>query len=204
MEILSVRLTGVAPLIMHAGRLADPLDDVAVELARFTSKRKKTISDHRRIADLEFLGGMWVVDDQPCIPAEAVEASICQAAASRRAKSIFRSGVSVQTNAILQHPGPGTIDGLLRDPNYRLRVPVAIGGRRLMRTRPRFCQWWVMEAIGYLPSLVNSTDLIEVLMMAGDQVGVGDWRPKFGRFVVNVEEPTAPQSLSPTSSARHG
>ncbi len=189
MEVLRVRLTGVAPLVMHAARLADPLDDISREISRHTAKRRKTEADHQRIADLEFTGGLWLDRGRPCIPAEAIEAAISQAAARRRAKSLFRSGVSVHANAILEYEGPGDVEALRADPAFRLRVSVAVSGRRLMRTRPMFERWTTVVAVHYLASLINRADLVDVLMIAGDQIGVGDFRPRCGRFsVVKTDE----------------
>jgi hypothetical protein len=34
--------------------------------------------------------------------------------------------------------------------------------------------------------LVNQSEVLELLRIAGEQVGLGDWRPKFGRFDVET------------------
>ncbi len=201
MATIAVRLTGVAPLLMRNGRLADPLDEFSIELGRVTTKRQKSLADHRRIADLEYAGGLWTHEGRPCLPAAALESSICQAAARRRAKQAFRSGVAVQENAIIEHDGPETLEGLRADPAFRLRVAVSINGKRLMRTRPRFPKWSAVATIGYLPSVIDRRDLHDVLAVAGDLVGIGDFRPKFGRFSVEVAD--GPGPIVP-AEASHG
>ena len=65
-------------------------------------------------------------------------------------------------------------------------APVALNGRRLIRTRPSFSCWWAKVRIDYLPSFVAREDLIDVLVAAGDTIGIGDFRPRFGRFSVTV------------------
>jgi len=183
-QIFAVTLRSASPLIMHNGALADPLNPITQELGRYTSKRKKTLADHEKIADLEFAGGLWCHDGAPCLPSEAIEAAIYQAASRRRAKQLFKSAVIVRHHARLIYDGPQTIEELLKDQSFRFRSAVAISGRRLIRTRPMFSAWSASAEIAYLPSLVNREDLVDILLIAGDQIGIGDYRPRFGRFTV--------------------
>ncbi|MGM4903324.1 hypothetical protein AB8B21_30825 [Tardiphaga sp. 866_E4_N2_1] len=48
-EDIVLRLHGTRRLIMHAGRLSDPLDPVTKNLAKLTSKKMKTEADHEAI-----------------------------------------------------------------------------------------------------------------------------------------------------------
>jgi hypothetical protein len=41
--------------------------------------------------------------------------------------------------------------------------------------------------VTYNDSLLNESDVLDLLRLGGEQIGLGDWRPKFGRFV--VEQP---------------
>lgn len=52
-ETIRIRLTGDRPLLMHSGRLADPLDEIARNLGKVTGKRMKTAADHEEIARVE-------------------------------------------------------------------------------------------------------------------------------------------------------
>lgn len=185
-ERLDLTIVGVAALLMHNGQLADPLNPVARQLARLTSRRAKTEADLERIAELEFIGGLWMDGGRPCIRGDALEAAICQSAARKKAKSRFRGAVIVRDNPLLVYDGPKTVDGLRESAEYRDRALVGLNGRRLMRTRPRFPSWSATVAIDYLPSLVAREELIDVLVAAGDTIGIGDNRPRFGRFRVDV------------------
>ena len=44
-EEIKLKITGTRRLIMHAGRLADPLDPITKNLAKLTAKRAKTEAD---------------------------------------------------------------------------------------------------------------------------------------------------------------
>jgi hypothetical protein len=55
-----------------------------------------------------------------------------------------------------------------------------------MRCRPRFRQWRV-EADGHLDTAVLSfEELEEIANTAGAMIGLGDYRPRFGRFTAEV------------------
>ena len=103
---MTLRMTGVAPLIMHSSRLADPLDPASVELAGLTRKRAKTRADHELIAQHEWYACLWLDDGCPCIPAEVVEATFVAAAKTQRAAPVARAGLICPSNVPLLHDGP--------------------------------------------------------------------------------------------------
>lgn len=183
-KVLTLGLEGVAPLLMHAGRLADPMDPFAQRLAALTSKRAKTQADHEQIARVEWHGGLWLSEGRPCIPAEALESALVQAAKSRRAGSLMRVAVTVGAGMPLRHDGPDDLEALWTDPAHRHRCGVKVGPRTTMRTRPRFDRWGVVATLTYAPSLIDASTLLDFVRYAGEAVGVGDWRPRFGRFRV--------------------
>jgi hypothetical protein len=71
MCVLRFTMRGVSPLLTHSSRLANPLDAVTKEMKRISKKRAKTDADLEYLARLEFLGGLWLQDGEPCIPGEA-------------------------------------------------------------------------------------------------------------------------------------
>lgn len=183
-ETVRFHLVGVAPLLMHNARLCDPLDPWSREIAAITRKRIRTTADHERIAELEFLGSMWLNDGRPCIPATVIEGVIVAAARTRKHGRQARSGVICTDNATLVYQGPTVVEKLWEDPNFRLRIPVRTPGGRVMRTRPSFAEWQADVEISFLPTLVDADALETWLRIGGDQCGMGDFRPRFGRFTV--------------------
>lgn len=183
-ETLRFRLTGVAPLVMHNSRLADPLDPWSREIAAITTKRHKTIADHAQVAKCEWYGSAWVDNSRPCIPAHVIEGVIAAAARSRKRGGPARSGLICVANAALVHDGPDTLDELWEDQRFRLRMPVRTPGGRVMRTRPIFQNWQVDIAIRFLPSVVDAEAIEGWLKLGGDLHGIGDFRPRHGRYAV--------------------
>lgn len=183
---LKLRFAGTAPLLMRSGRMADPLDEHAVALARVTSKRLKTRADHEAIARLEWRGSLWLADGRPCVPAEAVEAALVAAAKSRRAGSLVRAAAAVRDSAVLDHSGPADLDALFADKRHVHRCGVKVSTRTTIRTRPRFDAWSIAVTVDYLPHMIDRASLVEIACIAGATVGIGDFRPRFGTF--RVEE----------------
>ena len=65
---MKFRLTGVSPLVKHNGRLANPWDPMAKALKAVAGERAKTDADFEELARIEFLGGLYVCENGPCIP----------------------------------------------------------------------------------------------------------------------------------------
>jgi hypothetical protein len=187
-ESIVLKFVGTKRLLMHSGRMADPLDPASKALARLTSKKMRTEADHEEIARVEWHGSLWLDGGRPCVPSEALMATFVGAARSRKRGPAARAGLVVEQNAILDYSGPRDMDALWEDPAFRLRTSVRIRGSRTMRTRPMFDDWSVEFAAHYLPSLIDRDEIIELYRVAGFTQGLGDWRPVNGTFEVAVRE----------------
>lgn len=185
-EGIRFRLIGTKRLLMHCGRLADPLDPASRALARLTGKRQKTIADHEEIARVEWNGGLWLDGGRPCIPCEALMASFVGAARTRKRGDEARAGLVVEKNAILKYDGPEDLDELWTNPSFRLRTGVRVRGSRTMRTRPAFADWSVEFTARFLPTLLDRVEVVDTFKVAGFFRGIGDWRPVNGTYAVEV------------------
>jgi hypothetical protein len=181
---LTFRITGIAPLIHHNGQTADPLNPHSVSIAEIAGKRKKTEADHREIARREWFAALYLFNGEPCIPFQMLESALIEGAKKEKRGPAAKAGILVEQHARLEYNGPRKPDALWKDERFQLRVPVRVGQARVMRTRPRFDGWKAEIAIKYLPSLLNAKDVRSFLVAAGEQIGIGDWRPRFGRFTV--------------------
>lgn len=190
METLRFRIEGLAPLLMHNARLADPLDSATKALASVTGKRKKTDADIEEIARLEFMGSLYLNgDNEPVIPARLIYGCLAgRGSSSRKLKEgpLAKAGLFVVGNFPLEYDGPKNPDELWKDQRFRSRVNARVGTATIMRTRPIFEEWGVEIEIQLNPTIVNRERVIEWLELSGEQVGIGDWRPQHGRFTVEV------------------
>lgn len=64
------------------------------------------------------------------------------------------------------------------------RRPAVIQRQRIVKSRPRFNSWEIEFTINFDEERVKKEVLKEILIEAGKSKGIGDYRPKFGRFEV--------------------
>ncbi len=193
MEKMSFHIEGVNQTIMHNGQLADPLNYWAKEMKRVHSKRKKSDADHEELAELEFKGGLYLLDDDdkkpnkgknPCWPADNILAMLRSAGRLKRLGKNVEMGLAIREDSPLIYKGPKDRDGLWKDSRYHFRKRVALRGSSVMRTRCRFPEWQLKFDILYMPDIWNPDDLTDVVVEAGQYIGLSDWQRRYGMYEV--------------------
>lgn len=181
---------GTQTLLMHNAQLSNPLNQTAKAMKRVTSKRVKTDEDHEELARLEHAGSLYLDQDMgPYIPGQNFERCLVDAARITKSGKKIERGVFVETNVNpLVYLGPRDADGLWKDENFRHAASVKIGTNRVTRTRPQFREWETAAEGVYDPAIINLAELQEIANTAGSMIGIGDWRPRFGRFTATVEK----------------
>lgn len=191
MEI-TITLTGICPMLQHNGRLANPLDPHTRALKALTAKRTKTDDDLMAIMLTEARGGCWETDDGLIgLPSAAVWRSIYDASKA------FKLGEQIKRSLLFadaDYVDPLEVDGQVHEADIWLKDhdhidyrPAKVMGRKVMRARPLIpAGWKSTHTFELLDDVLDSRDLVPVLERAGRLVGVGDWRPTFGRFEVTT------------------
>lgn len=182
-------MVGTQPLIMHNAQLSDPLNPFTKALAEITSKRKKTDDDHAEMARRECAGGLYFDPDLgPYIPGANIERMLLDAARMTRDGKTVERGLYVQSDKCrLEYDGPRDVAKLIVDENFRFRASIKVGQQRVMRTRPVFHEW-ALSAEGVFDEEQISPDRLPSFAERGGRlVGLGDWRPRYGRFTAVVE-----------------
>ncbi len=186
----TITLQGTAPLLMHSSRLANPLDPATKALKKVTSKRGMTDDDHLEKFRLQFLGSLYIDEDAgPFVPGENIWRSLYDAAKKTKMGVKVKEGVFITTdvNPLSYSGGPREADALWKNENYRFMSTVVIGRSRVPSCRPVFREWKV-QADGILdPSILEPSDLESIADTAGTLIGLGDWRPRYGRYVAEVK-----------------
>ena len=183
---LNLKIIGVTPLILHNVQLADPLNEYSKALSKISGKRSKTEADHLEMAKIEFHGSLYTMNNKVIIPTEMIEASIIDGAKKFRKGSQFKAGFFIKDHAELDFGQKLKADQLWKHrEKYSIRAGVRVKTSRLFRTRPKFDTWSISFEIHYDPSLIDESELKEAIAKAGTQVGIGDWRPKHGRYILS-------------------
>lgn len=187
-KTLSFKITGVAPLLMHNGQLANPLNEFSKQMKKISSKRDKTDADFEELARLEWYGSLYLSDGKPCLPGEILEAAFLTAAKKQKRGKQAQAGIICPKSYPLVYDGKRKPEELWADPEYRWTVGARVQQNRVMRTRPIFREWSCKIELQYDDSLLNEEEVNHLVRVAGEIVGVGDWRPKFGRFKVETSK----------------
>lgn len=181
-QTLTFQLSSSAPLLLHNGQMADPTNKFAKALKQISGKRAKTDADFEKMAEIEFKAGLYMSAFGPVLPSFVIDAVLVAAAKKSRDGNDAKAGVFCPENALLQYEGPCTADDLWMDESFRHVAIVRVGTARVARCRPVFNSWTAVVKVSVETSVVNPARVDDWMAVAGTQIGVGDWRPKFGRF----------------------
>lgn len=212
MRKFTIRVTGVTELLMHNGRLVNPMDPATKEISEATRAWKKNATEENflALARAEFLGGLYYHKQGdtvigPFWPSENLHTSLKKAGAKvKRGRGTLKNPIAAaiiwdsQINPLTYagaHPGakvPREADELWQDESFRFVKAAKVGSAKIMRTRPKFREWG-FEASGTLDTeILDVEDLQAAATIAGQLVGLGDWRPEkggtYGRFAALVKD----------------
>ena len=193
MATIKLKLSGPS-LIQHNGQTADPRNRYSKALREISSKRKKTDADLDELARIEFLAGLYLAEGSITLPDHVVEAALVGGAKKSKNGPTCKMAVFVDGPAVLDFAGnPGvindeTLQQMWEGGEHHLTAGVRVGQAKVMRTRPHLRDWSAVVTVSYEEDLVNRQSVIEFAQDAGRQVGLCDWRPKHGRFQVEVVE----------------
>lgn len=186
MEIKTIKyeLKGIAPLLMHNGELADPENPFTKELKIINARRKKVDEDFQEISKLEFLGGLYTRKGKIVIPSELIEACLIEGAKKSKLGKLFKATVYLEGDYPLIYKGPKSPEALWKDKNFVHKAGARIGMSKIIRTRPIFKEWSLLIDVNYYSSEVEVEAITTALEYGGKFSGIGDWRPKYGRFII--------------------
>ena len=188
-QTLKLRLTGTCPLILHNGHLADPTNEYVRQMKPLVKKRNKTDADYEDLKKLEWLGGLYTDEKgRISVPADMVLGAVIGGARkSKRGKQAEAAILCPEEDRFF----PLLFDGQKQDRDslyasgkhcdYR---SVVIGKARTMRARPFFDAWSLIVKFKVDCTVINLDEVVSAMEAAGHVVGMGDYRPRYGRFSV--------------------
>jgi len=189
MYTVNCSVAGVAPLLQHKY----PLPDFA-DLSKGGKKRTGE-KDYSQ----EWREHLYINPDgevyQPAIHFDGamVKASAgykIQGARGKTYAQLFKGNVFCSPDEILHGiKAPDDLDADADKPLYLDVRPAVVQRARVVRIRPCFKPGWKLDfEITVLDDQIPANVVNEVLILAGRTSGIGDFRPKFGRFMVTKFE----------------
>jgi hypothetical protein len=193
---VKVSIKGRSPLMMHNVRLANPRDPFTKKLKEYTSKRNKTDDDHDQIAKIEFLGGLYYHESVGIhIPGYCLDATFYNGSKKFKKGPAFKMGaMTLEDRVKLIYKGPETPDELFENGGFddirAMSAQGRSGGGKIMRCRPVFPEWSCTFTLLFDPSLISETDLRRAVEIGGEQIGVLESRPRYGKFEITSWTPS--------------
>lgn len=167
-------VTGTSPMLFHRWSVEAVAEKAA---AAKGSAAKKT-------DDLQSY--VWrLPNGEIGLPGEYIRQALIHAAKFRQdPRSPRKSAMDLYKAAIVCLTDLGSLG--TKDWDYLDQRRVMIQRAGITRTRPAFQAGWKAHFMFQvqLPEYVPPTDLLDVLTNAGRLIGVGDFRPSYGRFQV--------------------
>ena len=167
--LIHMDVAGRTGLVMHNGRLADPLDPLAIELSRLTDKRNRTEEEEREISDFEWFAGLCFAEGPRHLPPGREHRPL----PARRGDGMEAGRGRVRLRA-RRHGSrsPVRTTGLpmrklQKLPEYQARKTVKIGRNRTPRTRPIFRTWSMSLDIDLDDADLNLSDFERIVERAG-------------------------------------
>ena len=191
MKRLHIELNGLNTLMMHSPKTVNPLHPLALELKKYTSKRKKTEDDLMKISELEWLSGLYYDEANGLhIPVE------CLAKTLENGAKLFKAGKDIQryvqfTGAVAEFDigVPFDIEKMKHDMRYYDVRSVAVQRNRVIRTRPRFDVWRCEFDILFDEEHIDVDVIARAFENAGSYIGLCEGRSLgYGRFATVIKE----------------
>lgn len=186
MESLKATLTGVSPLLMHNGQLADPTNEFTKQLKAITSRKKKTDADHLEVRKVEWFGSLYIDPDGViAMPANNILAGVIEGARKNKNGKQAEAGIyEVLPYFPLRYDGPKDPEKLYETKGFVDYRAVVVNQGRVMRSRPCFRRWELDVELMVDTDLINMPAARQALVVLGEQIGIGDFTPRHGRFTV--------------------
>ncbi len=185
MYTVNCRVVGTAPLMQHRY----PMPDFA-SLGK-GGKRTTGEKDYTQ----EWREYLYTTKDgmiyQPAVHFEGamIKAAINFKIKGKRGasyKDLFKAALFIGPDEIPHNiPVPEELDADADKPLYLDARPVVVQRARVVRIRPVFKAGWTLDfEITVIDDELPADVVQDALTLAGKAVGVGDFRPRFGRFSV--------------------
>jgi hypothetical protein len=169
MQSVRVKIRGIAPMLQNRY----PMEGESEEKARRRDEKFDPKEDAEK--------ALYRNKDGCFVPSSWIEAALRDTAKEFKGKGrsslkgAILSSVFVEPEEIPL--GKQTYDEIDRR-------PAVIQRQRIVKSRPRFNSWEIEFTINFDEERVKKEILKEILIEAGKSKGIGDYRPKFGRFEV--------------------
>lgn len=192
----TIKITGIAPLLMNNPQTVDPFNRYAKAKKAITNKRTaKTEDDLIELGNLDAESKIYFDESMGVyVPATwLTEAIICNGfSVAKIGRAKMRGGLfPTEPKIPLKYRGQNkvkTITDVVMNPEFRHRMLLPQGQVRVPKDAPIFHDWSFSTAVEFDDTVIDAPTLKRITERASTYGGFGDFRPTFGRAKAEVTE----------------
>lgn len=192
---LTATLTGISPLLMNNPQTVDRFNHYAKRMSAINRKgQNRTDDDYREVRDLEMQSRLYFSDELGVyVPTSWLTESIAKNsyAVSKVSKDKIRGAVfSIANTVALDYRDKNKVkkfEDVAVNPVFRHHMTVPQGKNRLLKCSPIFHDWSFSVDLEFDDKIVDPGAMKRIIEHGAKYGGFGDFRPKFGRAVAEVE-----------------
>ena len=201
-----IDVQGTSALLLSNNLCSDPLSVAAKTKKHFTTKRVKADKDHENLRIIDWVySGYWkedgtvTIDDAEnaisfdgfaglYLPAQNFQRCLRNGATAFKLGKEVERALIVEHEGILEYDGPGTAAEMLVHPKFMLTSPVVRQKVTNWVTRITLPFWSTKFSVIMDDDRISVDALERIVTAAGRFEGIGTWRPRYGRFVGEINE----------------
>lgn len=183
----TVVLISNGPMLMHSDKLANPAREEAIAHQKLLADKKtaKTTAGKMAVNKSQYINALYLNRDlRVVLPMMNIRKSLIEGARRfKRGKDVER-GVIFLNDSLLNYDGPSAPAKLWANRKFVDARTVKIGRSKVVAYRPIFPEWSAEVQVIVDDSVINWADVMTAWVTAGNLIGIGDYRPLFGRYTV--------------------
>lgn len=194
MKSLTVQIKGIEPLLINNPQAVDPFNKYSRAAKEITSKRKKTDEDLLKLREIEIESKLYFDEKVGVwIPATWITAAIAAQswAKAKIKKADIRSCVFVNESKIkLNYAGMDKVKtktDVVKNEMFHTVLNLKQGQVRVCKAAPIFNDWSIEFEILFDDTIINASDLKNLIEIAAKFGGFGDFRPTYGRALATFK-----------------
>ena len=169
MKTIKFTIEGISPMLMHRY----PMEQDQGKEAKRKGEQYDPIEEAQK--------GLYQNEHGCFVPSTWIEACLREAGKGfKKGKATYKAIIQSSTFV-----SPDEIPMGLKTYDAIDRRPAVVQRNRIVRSRPMFKPGWKISfEVEYDDNEIKAEVLTQILIEAGKTKGIGDYRPKFGRFKV--------------------
>lgn len=195
MRSAKIKIKGVSPLLTNNPQTVDRFNRFAKRMAAINAKKtRRTDDDYLEMRDLEIESKSFFDESIGVyVPSSWVSEAIATAAfrVAKISRADIRGAMFTTEDKIpltfRDQDKVKTIADIVKNPNFRIVLNLPQGQTRLAKAFPIFHQWSFQTMLEFDDKIIDPDSLTRILDHTAKYGGFGDFRPKFGRAMSEVE-----------------